>query len=223
MDNHNGRVAHGHVNDVQSRDTQTMAKESHRYTDTPQDAVEAFAKAGLPIKLRTAQRYCEKDKIKAIRIDPETSEPTNSTSHYSWAIDPSSYEAQWARMREQREREARAQGSRQGHVTDATGHDESRQDATDREDGPVEVEESRTTSDDSVVTDLREQISELEKKLVDAEVEKRAAHQVRDEVIKQSRGLVDKLERAQYALGAAESQLTALQAPMDGEQRPEAA
>ena len=55
----------------------------------------------------------------------------------------------------------------------------------------------------------------LEKKLIDSEIEKKASHQVRDHLMKQTTGLIEKLEITARSLGSAEAKLQALEAPKE--------
>lgn len=194
-----------------SPDSPSTANNQHLYTHTPHDAVRAFAEAGLPIALRTAQRYCEREQIDAIRIDPATGEVTSSTKHFSWAINPASYDKQWARMREAREHA----GQRQGHDNVVPSRDVTRHDATSRDSSSDEPEKQDAPGDDSVVAALEAEIKELNEKLIDAEVEKRAAHQARNLIIEQSREFVANLAEAREELGVTKAKLRALEAPKE--------
>jgi len=76
------------------------------YTMTVEEAHQAFQAAGLPVSLRTIQRYCHKGRIQCIAVDPDTGERTDKKS-FVFRIDPASFDAQFSRMRERREFEHR--------------------------------------------------------------------------------------------------------------------
>lgn len=70
---------------------------------------------------------------------------------------------------------------------------------------------------------LKEKITKLEKKLIDAEVEKRAAHQARDFVVQQNDNMLRSFNETKYELGMAHNQLKALGAPVDNSSEGEGA
>ena len=154
------------TNDATSHDTNNTAINKGNYVMSVLEAVEEFAKADLPVSKRTVQRYAERNLISAIRVNPDNHEESaEDKKHYTFLIDPSSLEKQFARMRERRQHEH------------ATSHDTSRQDATSR------VNENNTENkneDDTVATShVTSEVEYLRERVIKAE----AANDKKDEII----------------------------------------
>ena len=110
------------MNDMSRQDA-----ELSRYSVTPEAALASFHNAGLPIKLRTVQRYCRKAKLACIKIDPDTREPTK-TENGVYLVEERSIER---RIGDRLDR--RAFDDTAGRNTDATEHDRLRIDASERD------------------------------------------------------------------------------------------
>lgn len=217
-------------------DTNKNALNQANYTMTIQEAHAEFEKAALPISERTASRYCEKGKLDCLKIDPDSREVTDG-KHFNYVVNPASLSKQLERMREKRELENR-RSDIASHVETPTAppHDMSSYDkpSHDTSEPVQQLNEDfiKMTEPDTVevvsevfITPLKNEnleaklveattkIAALETSLLNERIEKSAAYQVRDEVIKQSSALVDKLSDSQYKLGGAEVQLRALGTP----------
>lgn len=215
-------------------DSNSSAVNKASHTMTLTEAHAEFANAGLPISERTTSRYCARGKIDCLKIDPETGEETDG-KHFTYVVNPGSLAKQFARMHEKRELEnRRLDMSRQGASPVSTSPDMSSDDMSRHDmSEPVQalnkdfIEATQLGTVDTVaepvaaaqedlekkLKEAQQQISDLEKQLIDTEIEKRAAFSVRDLVVKQSSELADKFGDTKYQLGAAEAQLQALEAP----------
>jgi len=213
------------------------------YTMTIAEAHREFGAVGLPISERTASRYCEKGKMDCLKIDPDTGEITTG-KHFNYVINPGSLQKQFERMREKRELENRRVDMTRQILSppssrhDASEHVEAKQDTSESvqnlnedffrmtaPDTPYAVSKPAEITapaepDVELSKSLDERdkkIKDLEKELINMEIEKRVAYKVRDEIMEQSKALVDKISDSQYNLGAAESQLKSLMAPKEHE------
>ncbi len=126
----------------------------------------------MSITDRTIQRYCHNCKLRTIRVDPETRQPT-TRENYIFLIDPTSIPERIAQLREKQEfvNPTVVAASRDVTRTVATGHDMSEPVA------PV-VEEAETEKSPKEKTADLEQLSE---KIMTLEIDKR----VRDGLIGQ--------------------------------------
>lgn len=151
-----------HRQDATTSETLTNGRDLSRYTSTPREALNSFHNAGLPLKLRTIQRYCRKGKLDCVRIDPETREPTEKKS-FDYLIDPNSIPRRIGDMLDRKEFAETTEGD-----SDATGQDQTRSDTTGRD---------QTRQGMTPISSVAEngEIEELHDKLQDAET-RAAAH-----------------------------------------------
>ena len=112
--------------------TQQVAndRDLSRYSMLAEEALVEFQKAGLPIKLRTIQRYCWRGKLDCIKIDPDTREPTEGGSGV-YLIDPASILPRIEQLLDRKELGGTA--GRDMSRQDTTEHDGSRTDTTRRD------------------------------------------------------------------------------------------
>lgn len=141
-----------------------------RYTMPVAEAVVAFRDEGLSVTDRTIQRYCHSGKLRAIRVDPDTRQPTDKDA-YVFLIDPSSIPERISQIREKQEfaRTTVVATDRDESRNDAAGRDRSGQDAAASEqpgganDGEVEALRNEVQSlkiDKAVRDQMIEQMKE---------------------------------------------------------------
>jgi hypothetical protein len=109
------------------RDEARQGRDQSRYTMTAEEAVAEFRKAGVPVKLRSVQRYCRRQKLDCIKIDPDTREETDAGNGI-YLIDPVSIPRRIEQMLDRKEFAGKTE-----RVTDATGGDMPRPDETVRD------------------------------------------------------------------------------------------
>ncbi|MCP4185227.1 MAG: hypothetical protein GY761_18270 [Hyphomicrobiales bacterium] len=84
------------------QDNQIDQPDINNYTYSVRDAVLAFREASMSITDRTIQRYCQSSKLRALRVDPDTRQPTDK-DNYLFLIDPTSIPERVAQLREKQE------------------------------------------------------------------------------------------------------------------------
>jgi hypothetical protein len=134
------------------RDEARQGRDLSRYTMTAEEAVAEFRKAGVPVKLRSVQRYCRRQKLDCIKIDPDTREETDAGNGI-YLIDPASVPRRIEQMLDRKEFAGTTE-----RVTDATGgdmprpaeteRDQPRQDARTETKIPVRDEDMETLQDE---------------------------------------------------------------------------
>ncbi|MCG8360995.1 MAG: hypothetical protein MI920_36010 [Kiloniellales bacterium] len=152
-----------------------------RYSLTPNDARSLFADAGLPLRLRTVQRYCRQAKLDCLKIDPETQEPTEKANGV-YIIEEESVRK---RIGDMLDHEAFSGTTRRDKTRPiASDHDQSRQDAISR-DTPA------SPSDDIAKEEASQpQTDDLKDKLVEAEI-RAAGHKAVAEQMRRDRDLAN--------------------------------
>ena len=151
------------------------------YSLTPHDARSLFADAGLPLRLRTVQRYCRQGKLDCLKIDPETQELTEKAN----GVYIIKEESVRKRIGDMHDHEALSgTTSRDKTRPIATGHDQSRQDATGHDtpaSPPDDIAKDKTS---------QPQTDELKDKLVEAEI-RAAGHKAVAEQMRRDRDLAN--------------------------------
>jgi hypothetical protein len=109
------------------RDEARQGRDLTRYTVTAEEAAVEFRKAGVPVKLRSVQRYCRRQKLDCIKIDPDAREETDAGNGF-YLIDPASIPRRIEQMLDRKEFAGTTE-----RVSDATGGDVPRQDETERD------------------------------------------------------------------------------------------
>jgi hypothetical protein len=125
------------ANDRDSTRQVANGRDLSRFTMLAEEALTEFQRAGLPIKLRTVQRYCWRGKLDCIKIDPDTREPTDGGSGV-YLIDPDSIPSRIEQLLDRKEFGGTTGRDSDPAVRDisrqdATGHDGSRTDSTRRD------------------------------------------------------------------------------------------
>ena len=153
-------------------DSVTNQPDISKYTHSVTDAVIAFRDASMSITDRTIQRYCHNNKLRTIRVDPETRYPT-TRDNYIFLIDPASIPERIAQLREKQEfvNPTVVAASRDVTRSVATGHDMSEPVAPVIEKAKMEKSHKGETAD----------LEQLGEKIMTLEIDKR----VRDGLIGQ--------------------------------------
>ena len=145
------------------------------YTYSVADAVLAFREASMSITERTVQRYCQSGKVRALKVNPDTRQPTDK-DNYLFLIDPSSIPERVAQLREKQEFVSPTIVASSRDITRqvATSHDMSEHVAP-----VVETPKTNTQSREE-----QEEMRKLKEELMSLEIDKR----VRD-------GLLDQMKQ----------------------------
>jgi len=153
-------------------DSVTNQPDISKYTHSVADAVTAFRDASMSITDRTIQRYCHNGKLRTLRVDPETRQPT-TRDNYIFLIDPTSIPERIAQLREKQEfvNPTVVAASRDVTRTVATGHDMSEPVAPVIDEVETEKASKEKTAD----------LEQLNEKIMTLEIDKR----VRDGLIGQ--------------------------------------
>ncbi len=152
--------------------TPTNQPDISQYTHSVADAVIAFRHASMSITDRTIQRYCHNGKLRTLRVDPETRQPT-TRDNYIFLIDPTSIPERIAQLREKQEFVSPTVVAASRDVTRpfATGHDVSEPVAPVAEELETKKPLKEETAD----------LQQLDEKIMTLEIDKR----VRDGLIGQ--------------------------------------
>ncbi|MEM8539404.1 MAG: hypothetical protein AAGF25_00480 [Pseudomonadota bacterium] len=195
------------INDSVATTTAPVAtgRDMSAYTMTVLEAVGEFEQHGFPITERTVQRYCHKLKLDAIKVDPDSREPSTALP-FMFLIDPASVTERLRVMREQRDNEDPQFIPVQ-----------KQQPAPVQAEKPVEPEPEPTTSapkeqDGEDVRRLQEKINSLE---VDKQVRDRMIEQLKDdrkEWFEEMGRFVDRVAAQAKEIGTLKAELR-LQAP----------
>ena len=188
------------------------------YTMTPDQAAEDFATGGIPVSLRSVQRYCQTGKLDCVRIDPDTRELT-SKKNYDYMIDPNSIPKRLEQLREKADFKSTSSGVRPHEVSrhDAPGQVMSRQGAP--------LPEGRGGEYLGQIAEL-----EAEKRKLEIDVASRQhlierADKDREVLLGQLETFVDKFTKQitdqAIKIGRLETQLQQIEAPKKPEQSPE--
>ena len=126
----------------------------------------------MSITDRTIQRYCQSGKLRAIRVDPDTRQHTD-TDNYLFLIDPTSIPERVAQLREKQEFVSPKVVATSPDLPrhDANGHDVSE---------PV-VAETKAPNAEKPSSDITEELDQLREKVMSLEIDKR----VRDGLLDQ--------------------------------------
>ncbi len=181
-------------------DTPLNEPNINNYSYSVAQTVEAFAREGFSVSERTVQRYCDKQKLGSVRINPDTRQLTTD-SFYVYMIDPSTIPDRIAQIREKQEFSNLS-------VT-ATVPDMSRDDATrpdvvvseneSRHENSEESKESATTNDKSV--------SELEAENDRLKIELEVSKRLYDAIAKDRQSLLEVSERLGREIGETSARL----------------
>ncbi|PLX32684.1 MAG: hypothetical protein C0605_17670 [Hyphomicrobiales bacterium] len=185
-----------------------------RFTHSVAEVVITFKQAGMSISDRTVQRYCHSQKLKAIKVDPDTRQSTDR-DNYLFLIDPSSIGERIAALREK--------GEISGATDDATRRVLTRHVATSRDKSEGEEQpkkESRGVEDEGKIEKLQEKIRSLEidKAVRDARLEQ--FEKDREQLLGQIGEHMDYVSKLSREIGSLETklQLAAPQQPEPGEE-----
>ena len=153
-------------------DIQIEQQDVNKFTYSVADAVLAFHEASMSITDRTIQRYCHSGKLRAIRVDPDTRQPTD-TDNYLFLIDPTSIPERVAQLREKQEFVSPTVVATSPDMTrhDANGHDMTE---------PVAAE-TKAPNGEKPSLDDTEEPNQLREKIMSLEIDKR----VRDGLLDQ--------------------------------------
>ncbi len=157
----------------------------NKYTYSVADAVLAFREASMSITDRTIQRYCQSGKLRALRVDPDTRQPTDK-DNYLFLIDPTSIPERVAQLREKQEFVSPTviAASRDMTRPVATGHDLSE---------PVaEVEDTQKTGKQT--QEEADELKQLREKVMSLEIDKRVRDGLLDQMKDDRKELLSQLQ-----------------------------
>ena len=227
QDNHQDMTRHAETrhdsvetNQDNNQDTRPGAKQSAEntktYSLTVDEAWQMFADAGHSFSTRSITRWCKKDYLDA------TLRPEENGQYEKWYVNKESVEKRIASLNNvrhtttpPRHENGHAETNQDNHqdmprhAETMPSHAESRHDSVEKG-GSQNVELSALLEENDI---LKKEKKLLEEKLLTSEIEKNAAHQVRDHLLKQQTALIEDLKSSNYALGNAEARLQALEAP----------
>lgn len=154
---------------------------------------------------RTIQRYCHNGKLRALRVDPDTRQPTDR-DNYLFLIDPSSIPERIAQLREKQEFVS--------PTVVATSHDLTRPDVKGR-DTSRSVESAAAVSDDGNQTrEGANEIAKLKEQVMSLEIDKRVRDGLLDqmkndrkELLSQLQGHVETMTKQGREIGRLETRL----------------
>ncbi|MCP4935512.1 MAG: hypothetical protein GY927_15235 [bacterium] len=183
----------------------------NKYTYSVADAVLAFREASMSITDRTIQRYCQSGKLRALRVDPDTRQPTDK-DNYLFLIDPTSIPERVAQLREKQEFVSPTviAASRDMTRPVATGHDMSEA-VAQAEDTPKTDKQAQEEADE--LKQLHEKVMSLK---IDKRVRDGLLDQMKDdrrELLSQLQNHVETMTSQSRVIGQLETRLE-LSAPM---------
>ncbi len=143
-----------------------------KYTFSVADAVLAFKTATMSVTERTIQRYCHSGKLRALRVDPDTRQPTDA-DNYLFLIDPTSIPERIALLREKQEFVS--------PTVVATSRDATRQHATRRDVSESVAPAKDLDHQEKSENEATEETARLQEKIMSLEIDKR----VRDGLLEQ--------------------------------------
>ncbi len=186
-------------------DNQIDQPDINKYTYSVADAVLAFREASMSITDRTIQRYCHSGKLRALRVDPDTRQPTDK-DNYLFLIDPTSIPERVAQLREKQEFVSPTVVATVRDMTRpvATGHDMSEAVAP-TEDTPKTEKQAQEEADE--LKQLREKVMSLE---IDKRVRDGLLDQMKDdrkELLSQLQNHVETMTSQSRVIGQLETRL----------------
>lgn len=163
-------------------------RDTARHTMSPEQVAEEFAISGLPVSLRSVQRYCQTGKLNCVRIDPDTRQLTDK-KNYDYMIDPASIPQRLEQLREKLDFKGATAHDRPHEVSrqDALRQDTSRQDAT-----PPEGKESEYLK---TIEELKAESRKLEIDVASRQYLIERAEKDRKELLGQLETFVDKFTK----------------------------
>ncbi len=166
-------------------DKQIDQLDINKYTYSVADAVLAFHEASMSITDRTIQRYCQSGKLRAIRVDPDTRQPTD-TDNYLFLIDPTSIPERVAQLREKQEFVSPTVVATSPDLTrhDASGHDMSES---------VVAEPNKPNAEKSNPDNI-EELDQLREKVMSLEIDKRVRDGLLDQMKNDRKELLSQLQ-----------------------------
>ena len=168
-----------------SSDNEPEQQDTNKYTYSVADAVLAFREASMSITDRTIQRYCHSGKLRAIRVNPDSRQPTD-TDNYLFLIDPTSIPERVAQLREKQEFVSPTVVVTSPDLTrhDANGHDVSE---------PVAAEPKAPNVEKSS-PDNTEELDQLREKVMSLEIDKRVRDGLLDQMKNDRKELLSQLQ-----------------------------
>ena len=185
--------------DDRSRPIVTVDPDDDSYVFTAQAASVFAGDRGIRIRDRRIRKACSKEDPTLLKCVWKRVGGTKP----QWYVGSDSLDRYVTTAIQDRDREAHREGDRP-QPAKAEAHSP---------EPAAPVPEQPDPQQDARVEELEKEVAELKKQLIDAEVEKRAAHQARDFIAESSRDVITQLSETQFKLGQAEAQLLALQAP----------
>ena len=140
-----------------SSDGELEQQDINKYTYSVADAVLAFHEASMSITDRTIQRYCHSGKLRAICVDPDSRQLTD-TDNYLFLIDPTSIPERVAQLREKQEFVS--------PTVVATNHDMTRHDANGHEKSEPVAAETNGSNAENPSSDDTKELRQGEERLV---------------------------------------------------------
>lgn len=139
----------------------------------------------MSITERTVQRYCQSGKVRALKVDPDTRQPTDK-DNYLFLIDPSSIPERVAQLREKQEFVS--------PTVVASSRDTTRQVATshDMSEHVAPVEETPKT--DTQSREEQEEVRKLKEELMSLEIDKRVRDGLLDQMKQDRKDLLSQLQ-----------------------------
>jgi hypothetical protein len=147
------------------------AEDLSRYSYSVAQTVNAFFREGISVSERSIQRYCDSGKLKAVKINPDTREPT-ANGYYVYFIDPDSIPDRIAQLREKQDF---AHPTVSSPIADMSRQDDAGSGVT-RHAEPSQQSDTLENGKDS--DELHSQINELKKEKKSLEIDKAARDQI---------------------------------------------
>lgn len=154
---------------------------------------------------RTIQRYCHNGKLRALRVDPDTRQPTDR-DNYLFLIDPSSIPERIAQLREKQEFVS--------PTVVATSHDLTRRVVKGRDTSPPVEPVAAVLGDGNPVEKEASEIAKLKEQVMSLEIDKRVRDGLLDqmkndrkELLSQLQGHVETMTKQGREIGRLETRL----------------